>query len=64
MTSQAPKVFTAIVKALEAEAIQGQTASRVATAAKTLVATTGMDANQVLGTLPPETQQTVRAYFA
>jgi len=32
-------------------------------AAKQLVATAGIDANQVLSTLTPETQQTVRSYF-
>ncbi|KAF2758186.1 importin subunit beta-3 [Pseudovirgaria hyperparasitica] len=55
--------FTYIALALEAETVQGQIASRVVAAAKHLIATAGLDANQLLSSLSPETQQTVRAYF-
>ncbi len=63
VVTQAPKVFIFIVQALEAETLQGQIATRIVAAAKQLVATAGVDANQVLATLSPETQATVRAYF-
>ena len=55
--------FIAIAQALEAETLQGATAQRVATAAKKLVQMAGIDANQAVSTLSPETQQTVRTYF-
>jgi hypothetical protein len=61
--SQAPKMFTHIVQALEAETLQGQTLERVVTSAKQLLTIAGVDANQLLASMPPETQQTVRAYF-
>ncbi|KAF2399956.1 importin subunit beta-3 [Trichodelitschia bisporula] len=60
---QAAKCFTFIVQALEAETLQGQTASRIVGAAKQLVATAGLDANQLLAGMSPETQHTVRAFF-
>ncbi|MCJ1382400.1 hypothetical protein MMC17_005513 [Xylographa soralifera] len=60
----ADKVFVAIALALEAETIQGQTAARVAAAAKTLVQIANVDAGRILATLSPETQQTVQAYFS
>ena len=55
--------FTAIAQALEAETLQGQTAQRAVQAARKLVQIAGLDANQLLSSLPPETQNTVRAYF-
>ena len=61
--SQAARCFTFIAQALEADMLQGQTATRVIGAAKSLVTSAGLDANQLLTTLPPETQQTVRAFF-
>lgn len=61
--SQAAKIFVFIAQALEAETLQGTTATRLVAAAKQLVATAGIDANHVLSTLSPETQQTVRSYF-
>jgi hypothetical protein len=60
---QAAKVFMFIAQALEAETLQGQTAGRVVAAAKMLLGSAGLDPAQVLSQLPPETQQTVRAYF-
>ncbi len=61
--TQAQKCFTFVAQALEAETLQGQTASRIVGAAKQLVQTAGLDANQLLSSLSPETQQTVRAFF-
>ena len=57
-------VFVSIVLALEAETIQGATAQRVAAAGKNVVQAAGLDANRVLSTMRPETQHTVRGYFA
>ncbi|MCJ1372906.1 hypothetical protein MMC20_004132 [Loxospora ochrophaea] len=62
--ASADKAFLAIAVALEAETLQGQTAQRVATAAKQLINTAGIDANGLLATLSPETQQSIRTYFA
>lgn len=50
--------------ALEAETLQGRTAQRAAVAGKQLLQTAGIDVNQVLATLSPETQQPVATYFA
>jgi hypothetical protein len=61
--SQAGKVFVFIAQALEAETLQGQTATRIVASAKTLLQVAGLDPQQVLAQLSPETQQTVRAYF-
>lgn len=60
---KAAQCFTYIAQALEAETLQGQMAQRIVEAGKKLIATAGLDANQVLTSLPPETQQTVRAFF-
>jgi importin-5 len=56
-------MFTHIVQALEAETLQGQTLERVVASAKQLLTMAGVDANQLLASMPPETQQTVRTYF-
>ena len=61
--NQAPKCFTFIAQALEAETLQGQTAQRVIQGAKDLLRIAGQDPSQILATLTPETQQTVRAFF-
>ena len=61
--SKAAQCFTFIAQALEAETLQGQMAQRIVGAGRKLIATAGLDANQLLGNLPPETQQTVRAFF-
>lgn len=61
--SQAAKCFTFIVQALDAETLQGQTANRIVGAAKQLATQTGLDVNQLLASMSPETQQTVRAFF-
>jgi importin-5 len=43
--------------------IQGQIANKVAASAKQLVAQTGINAEQILQTLTPEGQATVKTYF-
>jgi len=60
---QAAKCFNFIAQALEAETLRGATATRIVGAAKTLVQTAGLDANQLLANMSPETQQIVRAFF-
>ena len=60
----ADKAFIDICQALEAESIQGATLQSVTTAAKSLVQASGINADALLGTLQPETQGNVRAYFA
>lgn len=59
-----PALFRSIALALEAETIQGQTANRVVEAAKRLIQATGVDANQLLNGLTPETQRNVRVWFS
>ena len=60
----ADKAFFAICVALEAETIQGQTAQKVAAAAKNLVQIAGLNAGALLATLSPEAQQAVHAYLS
>ena len=60
----AAKIFTDMCQALGAESLQGQTAQRVAAAAKSLAQSAGIDAEGLLSTLIPERQRTVRAFFA
>lgn len=61
--SKASQCFTYIAQALEAETLQGNSAQRAVASARKLVQTAGLDANQLLAQLPPETQHTVRAFF-
>ncbi|KAF2433836.1 ARM repeat-containing protein [Tothia fuscella] len=61
--SQAAKCFTFIVQALEAETLQGQTATRIVGAAKVLVQSAGLDANALLSGMSVETQGLVRSFF-
>lgn len=63
MLSQAARCFTFIAQALEAETLQGNMAQRIVGAAHKLVQVAGLDAGQLLASLPPDTQQTVRAFF-
>jgi len=63
VVSQAGKVFIFIAQALEAETLQGQTATRIVAAAKMLLQVAGLDPAPLLQQLSPETQQTIRAYF-
>ena len=63
MIAAASTAFVFIALALEAETLQGATAQRVAAAGKVLMQIAGIDADRILATLSPETQQTVRSYF-
>lgn len=58
-------MFQHIVLALEAETLQGQTAKKVADAAKKLVESNpgAVNADAVLGALSAESQATVKSYF-
>ncbi|CAG7927953.1 unnamed protein product [Penicillium olsonii] len=61
--AKADRVFGFIVQALEAATLQGQTAVRVAAAAKQLVAATGANADQILASVDPNNQERVRKFF-
>lgn len=61
--AKAQQCFTYVAQALEAETLQGQTAQRAVAAARKLVQLAGLDAAQLLNSLPPETQGTVKAFF-
>ncbi|KAJ5294758.1 hypothetical protein PENANT_c014G03055 [Penicillium antarcticum] len=61
--AKADRVFGFIVQALQASTLQGQTAQRVATAAKQLVAATGANADQILASVDPASQERVRKFF-
>lgn len=63
VVAAADKVFLAIVSAIEAETLQGQTAQRVVNAAKRVVQLARLDLNQLKSRLRPETQQTIRLHF-
>jgi importin-5 len=63
VTQKAAIIFQHIVQALEADMIQGQVASKVASSAKQLVAQTGINAEQIFQTLSPEGQTAVRQHF-
>lgn len=60
---QASKIFTFIAQALETQTLQGQTASRVAAAAKTLLSSANVDPTPLLQQFSPESQQTIMSYF-
>lgn len=60
----ARQCFVAIALALEAETLQGATAQRAAAAAKQLAQNAGMQLNQILSTINPETQQAIASFFA
>jgi len=59
----AGRCFTYIAQALEAETLQGQTATRLVDASKRLISMAGLDAQQLLAGLDGNTQNTVRALF-
>lgn len=56
-------MFGFIVQALEAATLQGQTAVRVAESAKRLVAATGLNGEQILAGVSPDSQERVRKFF-
>lgn len=61
--AQPARCFVFVAQALEAETLQGNIAQQIVNAARKLVQMAGLDANQLLASLPPETQPIVRAYF-
>ncbi|KAJ5585085.1 uncharacterized protein N7459_004885 [Penicillium hispanicum] len=61
--AKADRVFGFIVQALEAATLQGQTAARVADSAKRLVTATGVNAEQILAGVNPDSQERVRKFF-
>lgn len=61
--AKAAQCFTFIAQALEAETLQGQMAQRIVGAGKKLIATAGLPTDQLLASLSPETQQTVKTLF-
>ena len=64
VTARASDCFAYIAQAIGAETLQGNTASRAAAAAAKIAQAAGLDPNQLLATLPPETQGMVRGMFA
>lgn len=61
--AKADRVFGFIVEALDAQTLQGQTATRVAQSAKSLVAATGLNAESILAGVSPENQERIRKFF-
>ncbi|KAH0436861.1 importin beta-3 [Colletotrichum camelliae] len=61
---QAGKVFVFTAQALEADTLQGQTASRVVTAIKALLSAAGVNPAPLLQQFSPEAQRTITAYFS
>ncbi|KOS23432.1 Importin subunit beta-3 [Escovopsis weberi] len=61
--SQASKVFIFIAQALEAETLQGQTASRVAAATKALLSAASVDPMPLLQQFSQDSQRTIMGYF-
>jgi hypothetical protein len=62
--SQASKIFVFVAQALETEALQGQTASRVSGATKNLLSAANVDPSPLLQQFSPEAQQTIMGYFS
>jgi hypothetical protein len=62
--NQASNIFVYIAQALESEALQGQTAGRVAAATKTLLTAANVDPMPLLQQFSPEAQQTIKGYFS
>lgn len=61
--AKAAQCFTYVAHALEAETLQGNMAQRIVDSTRKLVQATGLNADQLLSTLSPDTQKTVRAFF-
>ena len=62
--AQASKVFVLVAQALEAETLQGQTASHVLAATKVLLTESGVDPTPLLQQFPEESQRTITKWFA
>jgi importin-5 len=62
---QADKIFVYVAQALEADMLgTGEVAQRVVTAAKTLMQSSGVNAQSLLQQFSPEAQQTILRYFS
>ncbi|KAM4062275.1 HEAT-like repeat domain-containing protein [Hirsutella rhossiliensis] len=61
---QASKLFVFIAQALEAETLQGQTASRVVAATNTLLTTANVDPMPLLQQFSQDSQRTIMGYFS
>lgn len=61
---QAGKIFVFTAQALEADTLQGQTASRVVAAIKALLSSASVDPTPLLQQFSPEAQRTITAYFS
>ena len=61
--AQAGKIFVFIAQALEAETLQGQTASRVVAAAKMLLTESSVDPTPLLQQFPEDSQRTIMKWF-
>jgi len=64
VVNQAGKVFVLTAQALEADTLQGQTASRVVGAIKALLSQAGVDPTPLLQQFSPESQRAITAYFS
>jgi hypothetical protein len=62
--NQASKLFVFIAQALEAETLQGQTASRVTAATKMLLTTANVDPTPLLQQFSQDSQRTIMGYFS
>ena len=60
---QANKLFVFVAQALEAEALQGQTASKVVAATKSLLTTANVDPTPLLSQFSQDAQQTIMGHF-
>ncbi|KAF6812545.1 importin beta-3 [Colletotrichum sojae] len=61
---QAGRIFVFTAQALEADTLQGQTASRVVAAIKALLSSASVDPTPLLQQFSPEAQRTITAYFS
>ena len=61
--NQASKIFVFIAQALEAETLQGQTASRVVAATKVLLTTAHVDPMPLLQQFSQDAQRAIMGYF-
>lgn len=61
---QASKLFVYIAEALAAEALVGQTASRVAASTKSMLSTANVDPVPLLQQFPQASQEIIMRYFS
>lgn len=63
VVNQPQKIFVFVAQALEAEALSGQTASRVVAATQMLLTASNTDPTPLLQQFSPEAQQVIRVHF-